>query len=258
MTKFAGSCEFGNIYWRNLLTKTRNELKWAKTSQNDPKLAETTQNQLKRPKKICKTNQNFKIRGIWNFLLAFVFQILSPNSQIWVFGVNRYQLPNIFNEILPVPYFEDANLKSDIGFWEFLAQISKSGYFVPKSINFLILAKIRMYSNLSVLISNLALAFWAQSPNLSNFDEKILTFYLNEIFLVHYFEGVDFKFDICFLVPRLHERSMSPFWTLFGKCFFRFFAKVSKYYRLSFHFLKVPIVNITLKKTMHIISLTVE
>ena len=59
------------------------------TSQNELEPAERTQNQPKRPpKQIVKrseTTQNLKIGEIWHFLLAFVFQILSPNVQILTF-----------------------------------------------------------------------------------------------------------------------------------------------------------------------------
>ena len=47
------------------------------------------------PKKIPKrpeTTQNFKIGEIWNFVLAFVFQILSPNAQIWAFWPKSIKL----------------------------------------------------------------------------------------------------------------------------------------------------------------------
>ena len=58
------------------------------TRQNDPKLAKMRQNQPKRPPKIVKQpemTQSFKIGEICNFVLAFVFQILSPNAQILAF-----------------------------------------------------------------------------------------------------------------------------------------------------------------------------
>ena len=57
-------------------------------TQNEPKRAETSRNEQKRPKEIMKqpkTTQNFKIGKIWSFLLAFAFQISSPNAQIWPF-----------------------------------------------------------------------------------------------------------------------------------------------------------------------------
>ena len=47
---------------KTVLTKTRNETKRAETSQNEPKPAETGE--------------------VWNFLIAFVFQISNPNDQI--------------------------------------------------------------------------------------------------------------------------------------------------------------------------------
>ena len=55
------------------------------TKRNQSKRAETNRNQPQRPKKLEKrqeTTQNVKIGQIWSFLLASVFQILSPNAQI--------------------------------------------------------------------------------------------------------------------------------------------------------------------------------
>ena len=66
-------------------------MKPAKTSGNQPKEPKTSQNDP--PKQIVKrseTTQNLKIGEIWDFLLAFVFQILSPNVQILAFWVKKY------------------------------------------------------------------------------------------------------------------------------------------------------------------------
>ena len=57
---------------------TWNQPKLAETRRNDPKPTETTQKIAKRP----ETIQNFEIGEIWNFLLAFAFQISSPNAKI--------------------------------------------------------------------------------------------------------------------------------------------------------------------------------
>ena len=54
-------------------------------SQNELKPDKTSRSQPKQPKKITKRPEmilNFKIGEIWNFLLAFLSQILSPNTQI--------------------------------------------------------------------------------------------------------------------------------------------------------------------------------
>ena len=91
---------------------------------------------------------------IWHWFL----KVLSLNSQILAFWAGNHQLSNL-NEILPVPYSKGAYLKSDTGFWKFWAQMPKFGYFGPKSINFLILAKFRMYAISNVLISNLDIGF---------------------------------------------------------------------------------------------------
>ena len=94
----------------------------------------------------------------WFQIWHWFSKMLSPNPQIWAFWIKKYQLSNL-NEILPVPYSEGANFKSSIGFWKFWAQMPKFWHFVPKSINFLILAKFRIYHISNVLISNLTLVF---------------------------------------------------------------------------------------------------
>ena len=56
---------------------TQNQPKWAETSQNNPKPTKTT------TKKIAKWSeiiQHFETGEIWNFLLIFIFQISSPNA----------------------------------------------------------------------------------------------------------------------------------------------------------------------------------
>ena len=63
----------------------------------------------------------------------------------------------------------------------------KFGHSVPNSINFLILAKFRMYPFSNMLIPNLTLV-------LENFESKKYQLSnLNEILPVPYFEGADFK-----------------------------------------------------------------
>ena len=57
-----------------VFTKIRN--------QNEPKRAEISRNDPRKIAKQPKTTKNFKIEEIWNFLLAFVFQISSPNAQV--------------------------------------------------------------------------------------------------------------------------------------------------------------------------------
>ena len=126
--------------FKKVLTKTRNEPKRPETNRNDPPKI------MKRP----KTIQIFKIEEIWNFLIAFIFQILSPYAQIWVSWAKRYQFSNL-NQILLVPYFENADFKSDICFRKFQDQILKFGRFGPKSI---ILKKIfYIYPYSTVVIS---------------------------------------------------------------------------------------------------------
>ena len=64
------------FYLTFVLTKTRNEPKRPKTNQNEPKPAEATWNQSKRPPKNCETTRDdpkFHNWGNLEFLLAFVF-----------------------------------------------------------------------------------------------------------------------------------------------------------------------------------------
>ena len=153
----------------SVLTKTRNELKQPETSQNEPKPVKTSRNHPKRsktsrndPRKIAKqpeTTQNFEIGEIWNFLLVFVFRISCPNAQIQAFWAKKYQLSNL-------------------------------------------LTKFSVYPISKVLISNLA--FVSQNvelkcPILGILGQKVLPFKsFEKISLVHYFEGADFKSNICF------------------------------------------------------------
>ena len=78
----------------------------------------------------------------------------------------------------------------------------KFGHFGPKSVNFLILAKFRMYPISKVLISNLILVFGkfeAQILKFKHFGPKCINiFILNEVLSVRYFEGAAFKSGICF------------------------------------------------------------
>ena len=77
---------------------------------------------MERPKKVAKQpeiTRNLKIGEIRIFLLAFIFQTSSPNAEI--LGILGKEVPIFqpFNEILPVPYFENADFKSGIGFQKF-------------------------------------------------------------------------------------------------------------------------------------------
>ena len=78
-----------------VLIKTRNKPKRKKpdkTKLNQPEPPETTSKNCER----TRTTQNFKFGEIWNFLVAFVFQISGPNAQIWVFCVKKNQFSNLF------------------------------------------------------------------------------------------------------------------------------------------------------------------
>ena len=67
----------------------------------------------------------------------------------------------------------------------------KFGYFGLKTVNFLIFTKFRMYPILNVLILNLSYVFEnfePKGPNLDTLGQEELTFNLNEILHVPYFE----------------------------------------------------------------------
>ena len=69
-----------NLFNYVLISLTQYLLK-PRTSQNEPKPLETTRKTAKR----SETTQTFKIVEIWNFLIAFFFQILSPNAHMLIF-----------------------------------------------------------------------------------------------------------------------------------------------------------------------------
>ena len=77
----------------------------------------------------------------------------------------RISTSKYFNKFLPVLYFQDADFKYDIGLRKVFAQIPKFEHFGKKSIGFLNLMKICMYTISNVLISNLTLAFAKFNPN---------------------------------------------------------------------------------------------
>ena len=172
---------------------TQNQPKQAKASRNDPKPAKMISQKL-------QTTQNLKKIGeIWDYLLAFIFQISSPNVQIWAFWTKKYLL-SILKEISCVPCFECVNFKFVICFWKFQAQIPFNP-FGPKCMNFLILMKFYMYPILKVLISNLTLVSKFLSPNpqiWAFWAKKYQLFHLNEILSVFNLEGADFKSDFRF------------------------------------------------------------
>ena len=129
------------------------------TSRNDPKK--------------CETTQNFKIGEIWNFLLAFVLQTLSPNAQIWIFSINKYQLSN--RSTIFCLYFISKVLISNLALF-FENFEPKFGHFGSKGITFLILAKFLMNAISIVPISNLTLVFEnfePKSPNMGVLGRKV-------------------------------------------------------------------------------------
>ena len=76
------------------------------SSLNDPKPAKTTQNF--NDSKLGKS-------GIFYWLF---FKLRAQVPKFLVFWVKKYKLSNLY-EILPVPYFEEADFKSDIIFRKF-------------------------------------------------------------------------------------------------------------------------------------------
>ena len=144
-----------------VLTKTRNEPKLPKTTQNESKPAETSRKKTpKRP----TTTQNFKIGKILIFCSSFCFPNIERKFQIWAFWAKKYQFYNL-KEILPLLYFE--NLSFVIAKFRF--QIPRSGHWRVKSINFLILRNFFSRNPIfKVLISNLRLVFEDYEPKCPN------------------------------------------------------------------------------------------
>ena len=81
-------------------TEARDELKGARTSQNEKKWSETT-------RKIAKTQIEPKFQNLEN-----ITKMLSPNPQMWVYWAKKYYINKIFH----VPYFEGVGFKPDICF----------------------------------------------------------------------------------------------------------------------------------------------
>ena len=96
---FCTKCnQFPRTYSNPEQAKTTRSLpKWTKTSRNDLKPAETTQ-------KNWETTWNdpkFQNWGNLEFSEILIFQISSPNAQIWTFWDEKYWLSNL-NEIFLV------------------------------------------------------------------------------------------------------------------------------------------------------------
>ena len=89
--------------------------------------------------------------------LALIFEKFEPKSFIMGILGQKYRRSNL-NKILLVPYLEDVDFKSNIGFRNFGTQILYYGYCGSKSINFLI-AKFYLYPIWKVLISILTYVF---------------------------------------------------------------------------------------------------
>ena len=72
---------------------------------------------------LSNLSTKYCLHFIWKVLisnLTLVFDNVSPNPQIFAFCIKKYQFSNL-NKILPVPYFERADFKSDICFQKSLA-----------------------------------------------------------------------------------------------------------------------------------------
>ena len=125
-----------------------------RTSQNKPKPVGTTQ-------KSCETTRNHPKSQNWgnsNFSTSFHFSNFEPKCRN--LGILGKEVPIFqpFNEILPAPYFENADFKSGIGFQKFWAKIPKYGHYGSKNTNFLTLARFCLYDISEVLVSNLTFA----------------------------------------------------------------------------------------------------
>ena len=146
---------------------SRRQSKQAEISRNDrkKKRSETTQN-----------DANFKNWGNLEFSTSFGFSNFEPKCpNLGILGKEVSTFES-FNKILPVPYFEGADFKSDICFQKFLAQIPKFKNFGPKAITFLILMKFCLYAISKVLISNLTLVFEKfepKSPNIGILGQNV-------------------------------------------------------------------------------------
>ena len=128
----------------------------------------------------------------------------------------------------------------------------------PK-INFLISTKFHIFQ---MCWLNLALFFESFQPKSVNMGFWVQISNLNQILPVRYFECADFRLEICFLwflatgyTNQFNDFVLKRIWKTF---FFAFcFGKVSKCYGLNCYFLKVLILNTTLKKSKHILKLTI-
>ena len=118
------------VWYFSVHTKTQNESKRAETSRN--------------------SNSNFST--------SFHFSNFEPKCRnLGILG-KEVSIFQPFNEILPAPYFENADFKSGIGFQKFWAKIPKYGHYGSKNTNFLTLARFCLYDISEVLVSNLTFA----------------------------------------------------------------------------------------------------
>ena len=121
------------------LTKTWKEPKWPETSQNKPKPAEMTQNQQRLPKILQNNSKQPKFSklgksGILYWLLFFKFRVQGQKTLTFLTWCTLFWMYWFWIFIC---------------FLKFQAQISKYWHFGPKCINFLILAKFCLISNLT-------------------------------------------------------------------------------------------------------------
>ena len=146
---------------------------------------------------------------------------------------------------MPVPYFEGADFKPDIGFQKFWAQIPKFGHFESKSINFLFLAKFRMspISKCTDFKSDICFRkFWAQFPKLSILEQKGLTFWTLRHFPSTLFRRCWFQTWHLFsavlssLVPSLHKQIQCLRYATYLEKVFSFFSKSLKIFWPQFSF----------------------
>ena len=92
---FSRQISEGRVYPKACLLKPGT----GQTTPNQPKRAETTrtaQKPAKTTKKFSETTRNDP--KIWNFPLAFVFRISSPNAQIHAIWAKKYHLSNLLTK----------------------------------------------------------------------------------------------------------------------------------------------------------------
>ena len=185
-------------------TKTRNQLKRAETSRNDPTPA-------KKIKKSCKTTgYDAKFHNWGNLELSTIFRFSDFQPKCSNLGILGQEILT-FNFLTKFCLYLNSKvliLNLNFFFFKFWAQIPKFGHFVQKSINFLILTFTHNVAFTHFWMCWFQVWHWfskilSPNPQIQAYSsKKHQLFNLNEIFPVPYFEDADFKSDICFQNSR--------------------------------------------------------